>query len=110
MAGLADLGLGLPISAWWWLIRWLGLRWVWLFADLNVVVWVALPRSAWCGGLGLRCRDQLGGVVAWACAAEIGLGWWLGLALPRSAWGVVVVVVAAAVGGKDLVMTVGYFG
>ena len=25
VAGLADLGLGLPISAWWWLIRWLGL-------------------------------------------------------------------------------------
>jgi hypothetical protein len=73
MAGLADLGLGLPISAWWWLIRWLGLRWVWLFADLNVVVWVcaaaislvwwlglALPRSAWGGGLGLRCRDRPG--------------------------------------------------
>ena len=60
VAGLADLGLGLPISAWWWLIRWLGLRWVWLFADLDVVVW--------------------------ACAAEIGLVWWLGLALPRSAW------------------------
>jgi hypothetical protein len=25
VARLADLGLGLPISAWWWLIRWLGL-------------------------------------------------------------------------------------
>jgi hypothetical protein len=25
VVGLADLGLGLPISTWWWLIRWLGL-------------------------------------------------------------------------------------
>ena len=38
------------------------------------------------GGLGLICRDWPD-VVACACAAEIGLGWWLGLALPRSAWG-----------------------
>ena len=55
MAGLADLGLGLQVSEWWWLIRWLGLRWVWLFAYLDVVVW--------------------------ACAVEIGLVWWLGLGL-----------------------------
>ena len=60
VAGLADLGLDLPISAWWWLIRWLGLRWVWLFADLDVVVW--------------------------ACAAEIGLVWWLGLGFRCTAW------------------------
>jgi hypothetical protein len=53
----SGLGFGLrwETPAWWWLIQWLGLRWVWLFADLDVVVW--------------------------ACATEIGLVWWLGLGL-----------------------------
>jgi hypothetical protein len=64
VARLADLGLGLQISTWWWLIWWLGLpisAWVCRsrprLADLfllssgvvvvNGVVVVGLPISSW---------------------------------------------------------------
>uniref|UniRef100_A0A2N9EF47 Ion transport domain-containing protein n=1 Tax=Fagus sylvatica TaxID=28930 RepID=A0A2N9EF47_FAGSY len=71
------LGLGLPISAWWWLIRWLGLRW---FGCLLI--------STWWFGLAL----DRPGVVAWAWAwvsvhgvvVVDGLG--LGLGSPRGGW------------------------